>query len=250
MGQPSGGSNPEATVACAYERDDILTGKITTTFRGYPWNKTNAVETDQPRSSPNPDVTIRSLRNRGWSSGKNAVLRSPRRMCILGDAPAWIDCPSRYPQAAEHQRTNRNGSKIIQLTCLSKIAAIDAGIAFYAPSDSTVFPAGSDTLAPAGNGLYFSTGPSDRQQAAPHCNRYRVSPVIRPKLAHQILDMKIDRGLGNCQLIRNLFIAITVSNEPQHFKLSVGEAFVAQMLSKAGSHCRRYMPISGVNRAD
>src|SRR5215469_918513 len=120
MGQPSGGSNPEATVACAYERDDILTGKITTTFRGYPWNKTNAVETDQPRSSPNPDVTIRSLRNRCWSSGKNAVLRSPRRMCILGDAPARIDCPSRRPQAAEHQRTKRDGSKIKQLACLSK----------------------------------------------------------------------------------------------------------------------------------
>lgn len=44
---------------------------------------------------------------------------------------------------------------------------------------------------------YRQTGLSNLQQTPAHGNRYRVSPVIRSELVHQILDMKIDGCLGN-----------------------------------------------------
>jgi len=77
-----------------------------------------------------------------------------------------------------------------------------------------------------------------------------VSPVIRSELVHQIFNMKIDGSLGDRQFVRNLLVAVSVSNEPKNFKLSIRKVFVAQMLSEARCHFCRYMSISSMNRAD
>src|SRR5262245_36253067 len=106
--------------------------------------------------------------------------------------------------------------------------------------------------------LQFSTGKpssayaewSDLQETPTESNRYRVRPIIRSQLVHQVLDMKIDGRLGNRQLIRNLLVAVSVSNEPKNFKLPVCKVFFAQMLSKTGCHCWRHVAISSVNRSD
>src|SRR6516164_9080037 len=62
--------------------------------------------------------------------------------------------------------------------------------------------------------------------------------------------MKIDRRLGNRQLIRNLFIAIAVSNQPEDFELAIRKIFFPQMLSQASGYFWRHVPISSVNRSD
>ena len=45
--------------------------------------------------------------------------------------------------------------------------------------------------------FYRRASLSDLQQTPADGNRYRVSPVIRSELIHQILDMKIDSCLGD-----------------------------------------------------
>src|SRR5215475_1691393 len=106
--------------------------------------------------------------------------------------------------------------------------------------------------------LQFSTGRlfsvyaelSDLQETPTEGNRDRVRPVIRSQLVHQIFDMKIDGRLRNRQLIRNLFIAIAVSNQAENFEFPIREIIVPQMLSKASGYFRRHVPISAVNRSD
>src|SRR5215469_14688000 len=106
--------------------------------------------------------------------------------------------------------------------------------------------------------LQFSTGKpssvyaesSHLQETPTESNRYRVRPIIRSQLVHQVLDMKIDGRLRNRQLIRNLFIAIAVSNQPENFELPLRKIVVSQMLSKPSGYFWRHMPPPGVTRAD
>ena len=61
----------------------------------------------------------------------------------------------------------------------------------------------------------FALG-SDSQQATPNGDGYGMRPIISSQLVHEILDMKINRGLGDCQLVGDLLIAEAVPNESQH----------------------------------
>ena len=40
-----------------------------------------------------------------------------------------------------------------------------------------------------------------------------MSPILGLKLLHDILDVKVDGGLGNRELIGNLLVAISIANQ-------------------------------------
>src|SRR5215472_1103040 len=111
-----------------------------------------------------------------------------------------------------------------------------------------------------GTPFNFGTGNGRKVSPSIHCNSppwpglesngYRVRPIIRSQLVHQVLDMKIDGRLRNRQLIRDLFIAIAVSDQPENFELPFRKVLFPQMLSKASGYFWRHMPISSVNRSD
>lgn len=48
------------------------------------------------------------------------------------------------------------------------------------------------------------------KKATPDRNGYRVGPVVGSQFVHQVLDMKVHRGLRNAELVGDLFVAVTV----------------------------------------
>ena len=81
--------------------------------------------------------------------------------------------------------------------------------------------------------LQFPTGLGMRshlQQATPNSNGNCVRPIIGPQLVHEVLDVEVNCSLRDCQLIGDLFVAKTVSNEPQHLQLTSRKILFAQML--------------------
>ena len=92
--------------------------------------------------------------------------------------------------------------------------------------------------------------PSDLQQAAPERDCDCVGPIVGLKLIHQVLDVEVNRGLRNRQLIRNLLVAIAISNESQNFQFPRREFVIPKVLSKASGHVGRNMASAGVNRSD
>jgi len=50
--------------------------------------------------------------------------------------------------------------------------------------------------------------------------------------------MKIDGCLCNCQSIGNLFVAITIPDQPEHLQFTSRKIFVSQMLDEAGGRLR------------
>ncbi|HEX4166184.1 MAG TPA: hypothetical protein VHZ55_11990, partial [Bryobacteraceae bacterium] len=89
---------------------------------------------------------------------------------------------------------------------------------------------------------------SDLKQTSPYRDGYRMGTIIGPQLVHEILDVEIDGGLRNGQMIGNLFVTVAVSNEPKDFQFSGRKIVVAQMLGKAGGYFRWDVPIAGMNR--
>ncbi len=73
---------------------------------------------------------------------------------------------------------------------------------------------------PDSNAEWMAGLMSDLKNATPECDGHCVCSIIRLKFVHEIFDMKVDCGLGNCELICNLFVAISISNEPEDFQLS------------------------------
>lgn len=56
------------------------------------------------------------------------------------------------------------------------------------------------TSKPPASILQFCTGPvmgSDLEQATPHGNRNRMSSIVGSQFIDQVLDMEVDRRLGN-----------------------------------------------------
>jgi len=60
---------------------------------------------------------------------------------------------------------------------------------------------------------------SNLQQAAPERDGDCMGPIVGLKFIHQVLDVEVNRGLRNRHLIRNLFVAIAVSNESENLQL-------------------------------
>jgi hypothetical protein len=74
-----------------------------------------------------------------------------------------------------------------------------------------------------------------------------MRPIVGPEFVHQVLDVKINRVLRNRQLIGNLFVTMTVSNESENFQLPNCKIVVTHMLGEAGRHLGRNVPTAGVN---
>src|SRR5580700_4648833 len=77
-----------------------------------------------------------------------------------------------------------------------------------------------------------------------------MSPIIGLKFIHQVLDVEVNRGLRDRQLISNLLVAIAIANESKNFQLPRRKVVVTEMLGEASRHLRRNMPSPGVNRSD
>src|SRR5580704_11560914 len=90
--------------------------------------------------------------------------------------------------------------------------------------------------------FYRSMPVSDLKKATPERDRDRVRSVIGPQLVHQVLDVKVNRSLGDRQLAGNLLVAIAIPDQPQHLQLPGRKIFVTYMFGKAGCHLRRNVP--------
>jgi hypothetical protein len=70
---------------------------------------------------------------------------------------------------------------------------------------------------PSDRGTIFWARPPagflDLYQTAPQSDGNSMRSVIRLKLVDDIFDVEIDSGFGNRQLIGNLFVAMSVSNQ-------------------------------------
>src|SRR5260370_14105563 len=91
---------------------------------------------------------------------------------------------------------------------------------------------------------------SDLQQATPDRNGYRMRPVIGSQFVHQVLDMEVHGSLRNCQLIRNLLVAITIPNESKNVQLPLRKVVVTQVFGEPSRHVGRNMTPAGVNLSD
>src|SRR6266481_3679778 len=91
---------------------------------------------------------------------------------------------------------------------------------------------------------------SDLQQAAPDRDCDCMGPIVCLKFIHQVLDVEVNRGLRNRQLIGNLLVAIAISNESKNLQLPGRKVVVTQMLGEASRHLGRNMPPASVNRSD
>src|SRR3954447_9703893 len=89
------------------------------------------------------------------------------------------------------------------------------------------------TLESPATDLLFSTGVrirSDLQQATPERDGDRMGPIVGLQFIHQVLDMEVNRGLRNRQLIRNLLVAIAIANESKDLQLPGRKIVLTQML--------------------
>src|SRR6266478_3350260 len=86
---------------------------------------------------------------------------------------------------------------------------------------------------------------SDLQQATPDRDGDCVGPIVGLKFIHQVLDVEVNRGLRNRQLIRNLLVAIAISNESKNLQLPRREVVVTHVLGEASRYVGRNMPPAG-----
>ena len=75
--------------------------------------------------------------------------------------------------------------------------------------------------------------PSDLEHSAPERDGYGMCPIIGAKLADNILDVEIDGGLGNSQFIGDLFIAMSIPDQPEDFKFSSRKTLLPKVLSQS-----------------
>ena len=88
---------------------------------------------------------------------------------------------------------------------------------------------------------------SDLHQAAPERDGDCMGPIVGLKFIHQVLDVEVNRGLRNRQLICNLLVAMSIANESKNLQLSCCKIVVTQVLGEASRHVERNMPAAGVN---
>jgi hypothetical protein len=67
------------------------------------------------------------------------------------------------------------------------------------------------------------------------------------KFIDEMLDVKVNGGLRDCQLVCYLLVTKAVSNESQHFQLAGGKILFTEMLGEACCHFRRNMSFVGIN---
>src|SRR5262245_22762240 len=77
-----------------------------------------------------------------------------------------------------------------------------------------------------------------------------MSPVVGLKLLHDILDVKVDRGLGDRELIGNLLVAVAIADQFQDLQFTRSKIFLAQVLCYATRNIRGDPPSPGSDLAD
>src|SRR5258708_29333644 len=106
---------------------------------------------------------------------------------------------------------------------------------------------------PAASFLSFSTGlgiRSDFKQPAAEGNGHRMRSVVGTQFVDEVLDVEVNRGLRDRELIGNLFVPIAIANEPQHLQLASRKILFAKMLRKAGGHLGWNMSFPRMHRAN
>src|SRR5260370_35310892 len=91
---------------------------------------------------------------------------------------------------------------------------------------------------------------SNLKQPTPQCNSDRVGAVVGSQFVHEVLDVEVCGGLRDRQLIGNLLVAISISDEPEHVQFPGRKIFFSQMLSEAGSHLWRNMSLTCMDGSD
>jgi hypothetical protein len=91
---------------------------------------------------------------------------------------------------------------------------------------------------------------SELKQPAPERDGDRMGAIVGLKFIHQILDVEVNRGLGNRQLVRNLLVATAVSNESKNLQFPFRKVVVTKMLGETGCDLGRNVTSASVNRSD
>ena len=91
---------------------------------------------------------------------------------------------------------------------------------------------------------------SHLQQAAPNRDGDCMGPIVGLKFIHQILDVEVNRGFGDRQVICNLLVAITISNKSNNLQLPRRKVVVTQMLGETSRHVGRNMSVASMNQSD
>jgi hypothetical protein len=90
----------------------------------------------------------------------------------------------------------------------------------------------------------------DLKQAAPHRNGYGMRPIVGSQLVHEVLDVEVNRGLRNRELICNLLVAMAIANESKNLQLPRRKIVVPQVLGNASRYIGRNVPPASMNRPD
>jgi hypothetical protein len=98
--------------------------------------------------------------------------------------------------------------------------------------------------------LQVSMPKSDFKQPTSKCNGYRMRPIIGAQFVHEVLDVEIDGCFRYSQLIRNLFVAIPITDESEHLQLPGRKILLAEVFGEAGCHVWWNVPFAGMDRPD
>jgi hypothetical protein len=90
----------------------------------------------------------------------------------------------------------------------------------------------------------------DVQQPAAQRDGDGVGAIVRAELVDQVLDVEVDRGLRNPQVIGDLFIAMPVAYQPQDVKFASGQRRLTQVLGQTGRDLDRYVLSAGVRQTN
>src|SRR5260370_33314888 len=90
---------------------------------------------------------------------------------------------------------------------------------------------------------------SDLQQATPKCDGDCMGAIGGLKFIHQVLNVEINCGFRDRQLVRNLLVAMAIANESKNLQLPLRKVVVTHVLGEASRHVGRSIPPSTVNRS-
>ena len=90
-------------------------------------------------------------------------------------------------------------------------------------------------------GLIRRKGDSDLEQTSAQRDRNGMGAIVRLQLIDDILDVKVDRRFGDGELIRDLFILVSFTNQFKNLELSGREIFLPHVLGDTAGDVGRNM---------
>src|SRR5262245_31340038 len=82
---------------------------------------------------------------------------------------------------------------------------------------------------------------SDRKQTAAHRDRDRMRTVVGAQFVHEILDVEIDRVLGDRELVGDLLVLVAVSYQAKHVELPARQLRLTEVLGEPRRHLGRHV---------